>query len=153
MNHEYLYFIGCHCRFMPTKTNKRMKEIDNEMRVLVNNIIMKRENQTRSGQTCNEDLLGILLDSSLKEVQDKGGRKNAGLTIEEVVEECKVFYLAGRDTTSVLLVWAMVLLGKHLDWQAHAREEVLQVFGNSKPDFNALNNLKVVSTSLAFLPF
>lgn len=143
---QQVYIPGL--RFMPTKTNKRMKEIDNEMRVLVNNIIMKRENQMRSGQTCNEDLLGILLDSSLKEVQDEGGRKNAGLTIEEVVEECKVFYLAGRDTTSVLLVWAMVLLGKHLDWQAHAREEVLQVFGNSKPDFNALNSLKVMTMIL-----
>ena len=122
-----------------------MKEINNEMRVLMNNIITKRENQMKMGEACNDDLLGILLESSLKEVQEHGNKKNAGLTIEEVVEECKVFYLAGRDTTSVLLVWLMVMLGKHLDWQIRAREEVLRVFGQNKPDFNGLNNLKVVS--------
>lgn len=139
------------CRFLPTKTNKRMKEINKEMRVLMNNIITKRENQMKMGETCNDDLLGILLESSLKEAQEQGYRKNAGLTIEEIVEECKLFYLAGRDTTSVLLVWLMVRLGKHLDWQARAREEVLRVFGQNKPDYNGLNNLKIVSPNYEFL--
>ncbi|KAL2900154.1 hypothetical protein RDABS01_025236 [Bienertia sinuspersici] len=139
---QQVYIPGL--RFLPTKTNKRMKEIDDEMRVLMNNIIRKRENQTKMGEDCNDDLLGILLESSMKEVQEHGNKKNAGLTIEEVIEECKVFYLAGRDTTSVLLVWLMVMLGKHLDWQARAREEILRVFGQSNPDFNGLNNLKVV---------
>ncbi|CAO2839305.1 unnamed protein product [Amaranthus hypochondriacus] len=143
---QQVYIPGL--RFLPTKTNKRMKEINNEMRVLMNNIITKRESQMKIGEACNDDLLGILLESSLKEVQEHGNKKNAGLTIEEVVEECKVFYLAGRDTTSVLLVWLMVMLGKHLDWQTRAREEVLRVFGQNKPDFNGLNNLKVVTMIL-----
>lgn len=128
-----------------------MKEINKEMRVLMNNIITKRENQMKMGETCNDDLLGILLESSLKEAREQGYRKNAGLTIEEIVEECKLFYLAGRDTTSVLLVWLMVRLGKHLDWQARAREEVLRVFGQNKPDYNGLNNLKIVSPNYEFL--
>lgn len=124
-----------------------MKEINSEMRVLMNNIITKRENQMEMGETCNDDLLGILLESSSKAVQEHGNKKNVGLTIDEVVEECKDFYLAGRDTTSCLLVWMMVMLGEHLDWQARAREEVLRIFGHNKPDFNGLNNLKVVSTN------
>ncbi|XP_010683652.2 cytochrome P450 72A397 [Beta vulgaris subsp. vulgaris] len=140
---QQVYIPGL--RFLPTKTNKRMKEINKEMRVLMNNIITKRENQMKMGETCNDDLLGILLESSLKEAREQGYRKNAGLTIEEIVEECKLFYLAGRDTTSVLLVWLMVRLGKHLDWQARAREEVLRVFGQNKPDYNGLNNLKIVT--------
>ncbi|KNA18826.1 hypothetical protein SOVF_067010 [Spinacia oleracea] len=132
-------------RFLPTKTNKRMKEINNEMRVLMNNVISKRENQMKMGETCNDDLLGILLESSMKAVEEDGNKMNGGLSIDEVVEECKDFYLAGRDTTSCLLVWMMVMLGNHLDWQARARDEVLRVFGNNKPDFNGLNNLKVMT--------
>uniref|UniRef100_A0A803L2Y7 Cytochrome P450 n=1 Tax=Chenopodium quinoa TaxID=63459 RepID=A0A803L2Y7_CHEQI len=122
---QQVYIPGL--RFLPTKTNKRMKEINNEMRVLMNNIITKRENQMEMGEACNDDLLGILLDSSSKAVQEHGNKKNVGLTIDEVVEECKDFYLAGRDTTSCLLVWMMVMLGKHVDWQARAREEMTMI--------------------------
>ncbi|XP_074311819.1 cytochrome P450 CYP72A219-like [Silene latifolia] len=139
---QQVYIPGM--RFWPTKTNKRMKEIYREMRVLMDSLITKRENQMAMGEDSKDDLLGILLESSLREIQENGNKKNAGLTIEEVVEECKLFYLAGRDTSAVLLLWFMVLLGKHLDWQARAREEVLSIFGQDKPDYSGLNNLKVM---------
>ncbi|KAL4575515.1 hypothetical protein LXL04_022361 [Taraxacum kok-saghyz] len=137
-----LYIPGS--RFLPTKDNKRMKEIHREVQVSIKIIIDKRVAAMKAGETSKDDLLGILLDSNYKEIEQKGN-SNFGLSIEEVIEECKLFYFAGQETTGNMLVWTMILLGQHIDWQNRAREEVLHVFGNKKPDIDGLSHLKIIT--------
>ncbi|KAJ7981923.1 Cytochrome P450 [Quillaja saponaria] len=135
-------------RFLPTGTNQRMKEIDRDIRASLKDIIDKREKAIKAGEATNDDLLSILLESNYKEIQEHGNNKNVGMSIRDVIEECKLFYLGGQETTSLWLVWTMVLLSRHPDWQASARKEVVQIFGNQKPDYDRLSHLKIVTMIL-----
>ncbi|XP_047254393.1 cytochrome P450 CYP72A219-like [Capsicum annuum] len=120
-----------------------MMQIVNELRALIVGIINKRMRMVEVGET-HDDLLSILLTSNLQEIQQHGHKK-FGMSIDEVIAECKLFYFAGQETTSTLLVWTMILLCKYPIWQERAREEVLQVFGSDELDYGKLNQLKVVT--------
>ncbi|GJY35679.1 cytochrome P450 CYP72A219-like protein [Tanacetum coccineum] len=131
-------------RYIPTKKNKMMKDIDREVKALIRGIIDKRMIAMKAGEQSNDDLLGILLDSNNQEIKQHGN-SSSGLSIDEVIEECKLFYFAGQETTGNLLVWTMILLAQHKNWQARAREEVLLACGEKKPDIHELNHLKIVT--------
>ncbi|KAL0320566.1 UNVERIFIED_CONTAM: cytochrome [Sesamum radiatum] len=137
-------------RYFPTKTNRMMRSIAKEIQFLLRGIISQREQAMERGEIIHSDLLSILMESNSRQIQQHGN-KNAGLSIEDVIEECKLFYFAGSESTSTLLVWTMVLLSKHQDWQARAREEVLQVFGKKQPTFDGLHQLKISMIPAMFL--
>ncbi|KAJ0678182.1 putative secologanin synthase [Helianthus annuus] len=131
-------------RFLPTQDNKRMKEINQQVKGSIKSIINKRVVAMKAGDAGHDDLLGILLDSNYKEIKQKGN-SNFGLSIDDVIEECKLFYFAGQETTGNMLVWTMILLAQHSEWQTRAREEVLHVFGDKKPDIDGLTHSKVIN--------
>lgn len=129
---------------MPTKKNKQRMYLDKEIKSTLRDLIHRKEVAMKMGESSNDDLLGLLLQSTdCNEVGNNS--KNIRLTIDEVIEECKLFYFAGHETTSVWLTWTMVVLAMHPNWQERAREEVLQVCGKNTPKFESTNNLKIVS--------
>nr|QFS19022.1 cytochrome P450 72A336v2 [Medicago truncatula] len=134
--------------FLPTIVHRRMNKIDKEITSSLKDMINKREKALKAGEPSRNDLLSILLESNRKEIDENENNKDVGMSLDDVVEECKLFHFAGQKTTSVLLVWTMILLSRYPDWQTRAREEVLHVFGNRKPDFDGLNNLKIVTMIL-----
>ncbi|RWR89089.1 Cytochrome P450 72A15 [Cinnamomum micranthum f. kanehirae] len=113
--------------YLPTKDNIRRKEINIEVESMVTEMIQKRKKAMEMGDAAEDDMLTVMVEAYLKESQQSGDSKSLGLTFEEVLEECKLFFFAGHETTSVLLTFTMIVLSMHPDWQEKAREEVLQV--------------------------
>ena len=89
-----------------------MKKIDKEIQASLKGIINKREKAIKASEARADDLLGILLESNLKEIQEHGNNKNVGMNLQDVIEECKTFYFAGQETTAALLVWTVIILGR-----------------------------------------
>ncbi|CAN1152332.1 Cytochrome P450 CYP749A22 [Linum perenne] len=84
------------------------------------------------------DFLGLLLKAHHEADESKK------ITVDDVVDECKTFYLAGQESCNILLSWVMLLLSINTDWQEEARKEVDAVFGLETPNPDGISKLKIV---------
>ncbi|CAN6446433.1 unnamed protein product [Victoria cruziana] len=138
-------------RFLPTRTNRKIWRLHKEVTSILRAMIDKREEEMKLGIARDDDLLGLLLKSNKidDELHDNNhGSKKQGLTTDDIIEECKLFYFAGQESTSVLLTWTMILLSMHPEWQSRARDEVSEVCGQKTPTFDSLSHLKTVTMIL-----
>ncbi|XP_031477983.1 cytochrome P450 CYP72A219-like [Nymphaea colorata] len=140
-------------RYLPTRKNMKIWRLHKEVTSMLRTMIDKREEEIKLGIARDDDLLGLLLKSNKNdddyELHDNNhGIKKEGMTKDEIIEECKLFYFAGQESTSVLLTWTMILLSMHPEWQSRARDEVFEVCGNKTPTFDSLSHLKTVTMIL-----
>jgi len=115
--------------------------VNNEIKNILRAMIDRKLKSMETGASKSSDLLGLLLQFTT------GDNQKYRITIEEVIEECKLFYFAGQETTSTLLTWTLALLSMHPVWPQKAREEVLRTCGKNAPDIESIGQLKTVSTS------
>jgi cytochrome P450 family 709 len=63
------------------------------------------------------------------------------LSIDEIINECKMFF-AGHDTTALLLTWTVFLLSVYPEWEERLRKEVLRELGSEHHNADDLSKLK-----------
>ncbi|KAB1209020.1 hypothetical protein CJ030_MR6G010463 [Morella rubra] len=147
-------------RFLPTKRNMNSWKLDKEIKRSVMKLIERRWEDEKNKGTGDhtvmlegkspKDLLGLMIQASKSS-------PSSSITVHDIVEECKSFFFAGKQTTSNLLTWTTVLLAMHPQWQVLAREEVLRVCGArdtpSKDDVVKLKTLTMIlNESLRLYP-
>ncbi|KAJ4957993.1 hypothetical protein NE237_025104 [Protea cynaroides] len=152
-------------RFIPTKKNRSSWALDREIKKsLVKLIECRRENSREDSEMPEgsyKDLLGLMIkaganneeqrrssssDSSGSSLSTASASALSSITVRDIVEECKSFFFAGKQTTANLLTWTTVLLAMHPEWQHKARAEVLRVCGSrATPTKDAIPKLKMLS--------
>lgn len=121
-------------------------KLDKEIKKSVTKLIERRKENCCGNEELAEkspkDLLGLMIQAS----NSSPSSSSSNITVHDIVEECKSFFFAGKQTTSNLMTWTTVLLAMHPQWQVQAREEVLRVCGaRGIPTKDDVVKLKTVS--------
>ncbi|KAJ8940731.1 hypothetical protein NQ318_005482 [Aromia moschata] len=107
-----------------------------------------------------KDLLQLLIDMKTEnEGQDDGyvGDGNS-LTMNEIVAQCFLFFIAGFETSSSTMTFALFELANHQDLQERVREELSTILAkhNNQVTYDSLNELKymkqVIDETLRMYP-
>jgi cytochrome P450 len=106
-------------RSWPTPVNRQLLRAQRELHGVCDEIVAHR----RAGGERRNDMLGLLIDA-----RDEG----ESLTDAEVRDQVLIFLLAGHETTSTALTYALHLLGRHPDAQRRVRAEVAAVAGDGE---------------------
>jgi cytochrome P450 len=106
--------------WLPTPRNKRVKEATGQIDSLIYGIIARR----RAGEQ-RDDLLGTLLAA-----QDEEG---ANMSDKQLRDEAVTLFLAGHETTALLLAHSLYLLSKHPVVARRLVAEIDEVLGGRRP--------------------
>jgi cytochrome P450 len=117
---------------MPTKHSYLVKKLGDTMGEISNNLLTRSRQEKDANMSERDEeksIIGLLIKS---ESQDAELR----MSKEEVVAQMKVVLLAGYETTSISLTWALIELSRHPYVQTSLREELL-AFG-ADPTYDQL---------------
>ena len=107
--------------WMPTPGNRRAQQAERDL----NQIVQKLIAQTKAGGDGGSMLARLL--------QAKDDETGEAMSEMQLVDEVKSLILAGHETTSLTLSWALYLLSYHDQIFAKLKEEAQRVLGKRTP--------------------
>jgi cyclooctatin synthase len=117
---------------LPLARNREYDLRRADLKTVVTRLISERRSDSRD----HGDVLSMLLS-----VRDD---HSVGLTDEEVYEQCLILLLAGTETTSTALTWALTMIDQHPHVRERLEREVDDVLNGSPAHFEDLPKLDYV---------
>jgi len=114
---------------LPTPQHLRFHRLAKKIDRVVYRIIAERRQHDDTG-----DLLSMLLKA-----QDEDGSR---MSDQQLRDEVMTLFLAGHETTALVLAWAWFLLGSNPDAEAKFHAELDEVIGDRDPSFDDIPRLK-----------
>lgn len=118
------------------QVNKHL-ELAKENDAIIRGIIEERV----ASQNEVNDLLNMLLETRYEDTGD-------GMSIEQLIDEIKILFIAGHETTANALTFTLQLLGSHLDVQQKVFEEILKVESESDNVVEQLQKMTYINAVL-----
>jgi PHYB activation tagged suppressor 1 len=142
-------FFYCCRKFVKASYDIEFENLEAKIRKSFMNMMKRREKDAMLGELdgYGHDLFGLLL----KAYHDSDETKR--ISLDDLIDQCKNFYLAGQETSASALTWIVFLLAVHSDWQDKARKEVLELFGLQIPSQDRIAKLKIVSNHSTMASF
>ncbi|KAF2079735.1 cytochrome P450 [Flavobacterium sharifuzzamanii] len=116
---------------------KKHLQLAEENNAIIRGIIEERV----ASQNEVNDLLNMLLETRY---EDSG----EGMSIEQLIDEIKILFIAGHETTANALTFTLQLLGSHLDVQQKVFEEILKVESESENVVEQLQKMTYINAVL-----
>ncbi|KAK5124989.1 hypothetical protein LTR85_001179 [Meristemomyces frigidus] len=96
---------------VPVKRNHEMNDASSYIKQLCRDLIGQKRKAMAEKERTDVDIVSVALESG-------------GFADEDLVNQMMTFLVAGHETTSTAMIWALYLLCKHPEVQAKLREEV-----------------------------
>ncbi|CAB4387314.1 unnamed protein product [Rhizophagus irregularis] len=116
-------------------------------------LVEEKYKEAENGELKNKDLLSLLINTN-KILPDE-----EKMTFEELKNQIMTFLMAGHETTSIAISWALYLLAQHPHEQDKLREELVKAFpdkSNFNPTYDEINSLEylncVIKENLRLIP-
>jgi cytochrome P450 len=94
--------------------------------------------ERRKSKEQHSDLLQMLMEARYEDTGE-------GMTDQQLIDEVKILFVAGHDTSSNALAWTWYLLGLHPEALEKVRKEVDQIIGEEQPSFEKIMQLEYTS--------
>ncbi|KAF7331244.1 hypothetical protein MKEN_00001400 [Mycena kentingensis (nom. inval.)] len=117
---------------LPTPRNRLFKGLRRTLAGIADDLLAKSRKEKEADTVAEKSIIGLLLKSEEDAAE-------LHMDQAEVVAQMNVLLLAGYETTSISLTWALIELCRNLDQQAKLREE-LRKFGPQDATWDQLGS-------------